>query len=149
MVELIATAVITASSLLLFGYWFRYTCILILSAKTTRDYAASVAQANQLGFLAVQAQLREQAPELDRMKAALDRDYEVLSYLLKHASSTEGESNVEKLMLGINYRVMGAWYGFSRKFSPAIAARAIEEMSQVVAHFANAMGERSAVPSAA
>jgi len=149
MVELIATAVIMASSLLLFGYWFRYTCLLILSAKTTRDYAASVAQANQLGFVEVQSQLREVAPQLDRLAAALDRDYEVLSYLLKHASNAEGESSLEKLMLGINYRVNRAWYGVARRISPAIAARAIEEMSHVVAHFANAMGERATAGAAA
>jgi len=149
MVELIATAVITASSVLLFGYWFRYTCLLILSAKTTRDYAATVAHANQLGFLTVQTQLRETSPELDRLMAALDRDYEVLSYLLKHASASEGESSLEKQMLAVNYRMMRAWYGVSRKFSPNAAARALQEMSDVVAHFANAMGERAAVGAAA
>ncbi len=58
MLELIVTLVITVSSVLLFGYWFRYTCLLILSAKTTRDYAADIAAANQLSFLQVQAQLR-------------------------------------------------------------------------------------------
>ena len=52
-------------------------------------------------------------------------------------------------MLEINYRVMRAWYSVSRRFSPAAAARAIEEMSMVVAHFANSMGERSAATSAA
>jgi hypothetical protein len=147
MVELVATAVITASSVLLFGYWFRYTCLLILSAKTTRDYAASVAMANQLGFLEVQSQLAKNVP-LDVLQASLDRDYNVLTYLLKNANAI-GEDGIEMRMLQINYRVMHAWYSVSRKFSPAAAARAIEEMSQVVAHFANAMGERSAVGAAA
>ena len=58
MIELVTTVIITVSSVLLFGYWFRYTCLLILSAKTTRDFAGQVAAANQLGFLEVQAQLR-------------------------------------------------------------------------------------------
>lgn len=148
MVELVATAVITASSVLLFGYWFRYTCLLILSAKTTRDYAASVAAANQLGFLEVQAQLAQNVP-LDRLQVALDRDYNVLNYLLKNATSSSGEEGIEMHMLRINYRLMHAWYSVSHKFSPAAASRAIEEMSQVVAHFANAMGERAAAGAAA
>jgi hypothetical protein len=148
MVELVATAVITASSILLFGYWFRYTCVLILSAKTTRDYAASVAVANQLGFLEVQAQLAQNVP-LDQLQAALDRDYNVLNYLLKNATSSSGEEGIEMSMLRINYRLMSAWYSVSRNFSPAAASRAIEEMSQVVAHFANAMGERAAAGAAA
>jgi hypothetical protein len=37
MLELVATGIITASSVFLFAYWFRYTCLLILSAKTTLD----------------------------------------------------------------------------------------------------------------
>jgi hypothetical protein len=149
MIELVATAVITASSILLFGYWFRYTCLLILSAKTTRDYAGAVASANQLGFLEVQSQLSQGVPQLDQLKNALDRDYGVLVYLLKNAPGATGEDGLEKRMLEINYRLMSTWYSVSRRFSPAAAARAIEEMSMVVAHFANAMGERSSAAAAA
>jgi hypothetical protein len=150
MLELLATGIITASSIFLFAYWFRYTCLLILSAKTTRDYAAEVATANQLGFLEVQSQLCQNVPQLDRLRDSLDRDYSVLVYLLKHASNTaSGQDSLEKRMLEINYRVMSGWYSVSRRFSPAAAARAIEEMSMVVAHFANSMGERSAVGAAA
>ena len=52
-------------------------------------------------------------------------------------------------MLAINYRVMRAWYGVSRGISTSTACRALEEMSQMVAHFANAMGERAAAGAAA
>jgi hypothetical protein len=151
MIELIATAVITAGSVLLFGYWFRYTCLLILSARTTRDYAASVAMANQLGFLEVQTLLRENGvADLERLKDSLDRDYQVLTYLLKNAANpSKGEDAIEKRMLEINYRLMGAWFSTVRRFSPAAAMHALDEMSQVVAHFANSMGERATAGAAA
>jgi hypothetical protein len=149
MIELIVTVVFTASSVLLLAYWFRYTCLLIMSAKTTRDYAASVAAANQLGFLEVQSQLCDAVPDLDRLKNALDRDYKVLTYLLKNASNGSEEGAIEKRMLEIDYRIMGAWYSVSRRFSQSAASRAVEEMALVVAHFANAMGERSSVGAAA
>jgi hypothetical protein len=151
MIELVATIVIMSSSVLLFGYWFRYTCLLILSARTTRDYAASVAMANQLAFPEVQAQLREAASaELDRLKDALDRDYKVLTFLLKNAANaSDGQDALEKRMLEINYRMMQSWYSLSRRFSPAAAARALDEMASVVAHFANSMGERAAAGAAA
>ena len=58
MFQSITTIALTAGSVLLLGYWFRYTCLLILSAKTTRDFAGEVAEANQLSFLEVQARLR-------------------------------------------------------------------------------------------
>ena len=46
MFETATTILIIVGSMLLFGYWFRYTCLLILSAKTTRDYAGEVAAAS-------------------------------------------------------------------------------------------------------
>ena len=147
MTEIIATVVITVSSALLFGYWFRYTCLLMLSAKTARDYAASFAMANQLGLLEVQAKLRERATaDLDALRASLDRDYSMVSALLKAASN---EAGLENHMLAIHFRLMRAWYGVSRRFSASAAFRALDEMSQVVSHFANAMGEQAASAAAA
>jgi len=46
-------------------------------------------------------------------------------------------------MLSLNYRVMRAWYRVSGVFSPAAARKALEEMSMVIAHFANAMGQQA------
>src|ERR1700680_990857 len=121
MIELIVTVVITASSMLLFGYWFRYTCLLILSARTARDYARDVAMANQLSFLEVQSQLRESGADLDGLRNALDRDYAVISNLLQNANV----SSLEGRMLAVNYRVMRAWYGVSRGFSTTAASQAL------------------------
>src|ERR1700732_2834472 len=100
MIEFITTVIITASSVLLFGYWFRYTCLLILSAKTTRDFADQEATANQLGFLEAQATLCASASNFDQLRDSLDRDYAVLSRLLKHAGdSSSEESSLENRML--------------------------------------------------
>jgi hypothetical protein len=153
MIELAATFTVTGTSVLLFAYWFRYVCVLILSARTARNYAAEAASANQLNFLAIQSVLRDAVPEdlerlpldLDRLKYSLDRDYRVLTYLLTHsAKPSTGDDAVEKRVLEIDYRLMSAWYLMARHFSPAAACRALEEMSKVVAHFANTMGERAA-----
>jgi hypothetical protein len=150
-IELVATTVVIASSVLLFAYWFRYTCMLILSAKTTRDYAGDVAAANQLAFLEVQNQLRTgHRSDLGRLRSSLDRDYAVITYLLEHAASPSKQvSAIENQMLAINYRLMGAWFSISRRFSTSAACRALNEMAGVVAHFANAMGERAACGAAA
>jgi len=150
MLEFAVTVVLTVGSALLFGYWFRYTCLLILSAKTARDYACDVATANQLSFLQVQAQLRQGAVELDALRAALAHDYDVVTYLLKNAAqSSNEESSLEARMLEMNYRLMSTWYQVSRRFSASAARKALEEMSLVVGHFANVMGERAACGAAA
>jgi len=149
MIELIATVIITVSSVVLFAYWFRYTCLLILSAKTARDYTTDIAYSKQLGFAEVQAQLKQAAsPDLDRLRAALDRDFKVVTDLLKYAKSGDSQSALETHMLAINYRLMGTWYQVSRHFSESTAARALGEMSMVVAHFANQMGEQAACSAA-
>ena len=150
MLESVLTILIAGSSVLLFGYWFRYTSLLILSAKTARDYAVDVARANQLGFLEVQAQLRASAlPDLERLHLSLDRDYALITYLIQHASGTQGESGLEDRMLQVNYKLMSAWYQVSHRFSAEMGRKALDEMSDVIGHFANAMGERAACPSAA
>ena len=144
MIEFLTTVIVTGSSVLLFGYWFRYTCLLILSAKTTRDFACQVAAANQLGFLDVQTQLRASSANLDSLRDTLDRDYEVLSGMLKQVrGSSVEDSSLETRMLALNYRVMRSWYRVSSAFSPAAACKALEEMSMVIAHFANAMGQQA------
>jgi hypothetical protein len=151
MIASIVTVAMTLSSAALFVYWFRYTCLLILRAKTARDYAADVAFANNLAFHAVQAELPVAgSSELDRLRTALDNDYKVVRQLLKYMpQSGEGQSALEIKMLEINYQAMGAWYQVCRHFSGSTAAQALNEMSMVVAHFANQMGEQGAASAAA
>lgn len=149
--ELAVTVIIVAGSALLLGWWFRYTCLLILSARTAYDYAGGVATANQLSFPEVQSRLRDRSfADLDPLHAALERDYSLITYLLKNAAhSGAEESSIEARMLEMHYRLMGTWYQVSRRFSSEAACSALEQMSAVVAHFANVMGERAACPSAA
>ena len=150
MTELVATVIIMVSSIFLFGYWFRYTCLLILSARTSKDYAAGVAMANQLSFPEVQAVLRQSESNLDQLMQQLDRDYKVLTYLLKNAANpSRGGDAVENRMLEIDYRLMRAWFSLTSRFSPTAAMSALDEMAQVVAHFANSMGERATAGAAA
>jgi hypothetical protein len=149
MLELVVTLVITVSSVLMFGYWFRYTCLLILSAETTRDYAADIATANQLSFLQVQAELRDQQPaDLNRLQASLDRDLAVVTYLIQHTSG-QGEWGMEARMLKLNYRLMSTWCSVSHRFSPEAGRRALDEMSMIVSHFANSLGEQASAGAAA
>ena len=149
MFELIATLTITASSALLFAYWFRYTCVLILKAKPTRDFAGEVAAANQLSFVEVQSRLRTASADLAPLHQALDRDYALVTYLVRHAGGHQGDISLEDRMLQLNYRAMRAFYRVSRPFSAAAARKALEEMSLVVEHFANVMGERALAGAAA
>ena len=139
MVETISTATITASSILLFCYWFRYVCHLILSAATSHDYGADIANAHQLGFPEVQRRLNQGTTELDGLKDILDRDYAVLTRLRHHAEKSQ--AGMEQCILAIHYRMSALVYKLCRKISSSAGHSVLEEMSMVVAYFANDIGQ--------
>ena len=145
--------VIITLSMLLFLYWFRYTCLLILSTRTAKDYTAQVAAANQLEFPVILSQLKIAVPdgraieEMGTLQQSLERDYRLLTGLLRHAAQFQmGGLTVEQRMLMIDYQIMKLVFGASHRFvQPQQARKALTEMADIVAHFANAMGERAAV----
>ena len=148
---MISSLLIIGVSLVLFVYWFRYTCLLILSAKTTKDYAGEVAAANQLSFPEVQEQVKDASSDrLDHLRQSLNRDYAVITYLLRHANEFEAVgTSIEQRMLRVDYHLMKVWYHLTRRISVERARQALEEMSTVVAYFANSMGEHRAHAAAA
>jgi len=92
--------------------------------------------------------LRENPADLDRLKASLDRDLAVVTNLIQNASG-QGEWGLEDRMLQLNYRLMSSWCSISQRFSVEAGRRALDEMSMIVSHFANTVGERAAVAAAA
>jgi hypothetical protein len=134
-------------SLALFAYWFRYTVILILRTRTSPEYAQKVAVANRLSFVDVKQQLhsRTSTAELAGLFEALERDYQVLKYLLGHAATVEaGAYTAEQRLLMVNFRMMSLWFKVIRKFRPENAKHALLEMSGTLEYFANVMGRRFA-----
>ena len=146
---MISTILIISISGALLVYWFRYACLLILSAKTTTDYAAGIAMANELDCLEVSHRLRANQPiaNLDELSQRLHRDYQVVTYLLANAArfdetGVSGTSvGMENSMLRMNYKLVRMAYKVMAPFAPRQARRAVDEMAQIVCHFANVMGE--------
>ena len=143
MLETSISVIVVVGSGLLFVYWFRCACLLILVAKSPRDYAKGIEIANQLGFSEVQLALRNSAIDLPSLRKALDLDFSILSRLLKFAASPRHQA-IERLMLRINYWTMRAWYFVTWRISPRAARCALQEMALIVAHFASTLGERLA-----
>jgi hypothetical protein len=142
---MISSIFILIFSVVLFVYWFRYTCILILRSKTPQDYSEQVVAANQLSYPAVDERLRGamSSAELGTLVTSLQRDYRLLSYLLRHAAGVEvGGLTLEQRMLMVDFRIMQLWYAVTRRFAAGQAREALQEMAQVLHNFANAMGER-------
>jgi hypothetical protein len=148
---LLVSIFIIAVSLTLFLYWFRYTCLLILSAKTSRDYTAQIATANHLTFLETYDSLMDdtRVASFEKLHRSLDRDYRLLTYLLRHGSSdTLPGRSLENRILMIDFRLLSIWFVLTRRISSERARNALLEMSSIVGHLANTMGERISVGAA-
>lgn len=143
-------SLIVVFSLVLFAYWFRYSCLLILQ---TRSKGAEVEQgagaieglaSSGLSFAQVQASLRDDrggSKALDELNRNLLNDYRILSFLLRH-SSDMGVDPIEQRMLLLDYKLMQLWYRLTRRFSPVQARRALEEMSNIMGFFAQSLESR-------
>jgi hypothetical protein len=142
MIDLITTIALTVGSVVLFLYWFRYSCLLILNAEKANEYACALASTHGLHFVEVQSRLAASQPaELDKLRGALDRDYAVIQRLL---SGVEQESRLQNWMLGLYYQAAQSTFKLSRSLSPRAARQALEQMETVVAYFANVAGEAAA-----
>jgi hypothetical protein len=133
-----------AASILLLGYWFRYTALLILSTKTSQDFSYDIAHAHELQFHEVRASLAEvPMSRFATLQSGLDHDYRLVSALLRNVETSESGACLEDVILRIDFIGLKLAYRLSLPFSENAARRALTEMADVVAHFANAVGERS------
>ena len=134
---------ISATSFVLFFYWFQYVCLLILSARTSRDYSSQIAAANRLDFPDVQTKLRSAGADLDTLHRRLERDYSIITDLLQRTPGLIADDRREMAMLKIHYRTMSAWFYLTRGSLREASAQALEEMTLVIVHLANTIGERT------
>src|SRR4051794_29743396 len=108
---MVASILIIVFSFVLFAYWFRYSCILILSS---REQGAKIGENFRIAEVRKRLQLEA---EMDPLHAALERDYQLLAYLKDHAASLDLE-RFEYRLLVVDYKVMRCWYRFTRSLAP-------------------------------
>jgi hypothetical protein len=133
---MIASVLIITFSLVLFVYWFRYSCVLLLRRGAERRV-----EAGQFNFGAVQQGLKA-GMDLDPLHQSLDRDYRVLTYLLEHAAGLELEK-LEYRLLVLDYKVMQGWYRLTKSTAPQQARRALGEMADVLSALVGRIGAQS------
>jgi hypothetical protein len=126
---MIASIFIIATSVVLFVYWLRYSCVLLLRNAQERA-AVSTLQDDRFNVSSIIERLKSET-ELDPLERALDRDYHVLSYLISHAADLELMS-IENRLLMFNYRIMRTWSRMTRSLAPKQSRRALGEMASVL-----------------
>lgn len=148
---MIGSLIVLVISFVLFVYWFRYTCLLILSAKPAKDYSLQVAETNGMAFPDVRRQLGDEpaVAQMRTLQESLERDYRILNYLLRHAKDLEVNGvSIEQHMLAVDYQIMKLFYGASRRLGIPGSRRALREMADIVSYLAQVIGERTVVVAA-
>lgn len=136
---MLSISIIIFFSVVLFLYWFRYSCLLILQDRAS--YATPPASGTGLNFAAVQQRLRDGewgVEILDQLRHDLSTDYRMLCFLLRCTPDT-GVDPIERRMLMLDYWIMQTWYSAARRFAPPQARSALQEMSNIVSYFAHSV----------
>jgi hypothetical protein len=123
---MLASVLIIGFSLVLFVYWFRYSCLLLLR----NGVDPALAESDRFNFTSVRQGLKN-GLALDPLHASLQRDYQLLTYLLQHATSVELEQ-LECKLLVLDYQLMRGWYRLTRSAAPEQARRALAEMADIL-----------------
>src|SRR5256885_926926 len=113
---MLASILIIAFSLALLVYWFRYSCILLMRNYSELAGSSRAVVDTRFRVADVQERLRS-AEALDPLHTSLQRDYQVLIYLLEHAAGLELEAFEDRLLV-IDYKVMQWWYRLTKTAAP-------------------------------
>ena len=141
---MIASILIIVASSIMFLYFFRYTCLLLIQ-RGSAEYALAVASTIRLSFPQVRQALQTQShtSSLDQMHRSLDNDYQLLMDVLGQAAG--GSESIERRILAIDYKVMETWYKATRTSKNLAQAKmALTEMSSILSYFAAEIGESAA-----
>src|SRR5204863_6220870 len=137
---MIASILILALSAVLFGYWFRYSCVLLLrNAQSRLDPARRPDERYSIGFVLDHVQT---AIQLEPLESALSRDYQMLTYLIQNAADLEMAS-IENRLLILDYKLMRLWYRATRTIAPAQSRKALAEMASVLGAVAGQIDDGS------
>ena len=136
---MLASILIIVCSLVLLIYWFRYSCLLLI--RSHQVALEPPPAASRFGLYEVQSGLKL-GQALDPLHEALRRDYQLLMYLVQHASGLELESFEDRLLV-LDYRIMRRWYSLVRALFPAQARGTLSEMASILAILVDRMGSQA------
>lgn len=130
---------IMSCSVVLFAYWFRYSCLLILQTRSRETNAAlrpffPASQDRMPGEI-------EDSRTLEQTHKDLKSDYRMLRFMLAQASDLTIDP-IERRMLMLDYNLMRLWFYAMRYISEGQARGALEEMSTIQSFFSQSLSSQ-------
>ena len=130
---MIASVFIIGISGALFVYWLRYSCVILLrNAQERAEMVPTRDERFQVSW--VLERLKTEA-DLALLERALDRDCQMVTYLIEHAAGLELAS-IENKLLVLDYKL-------TRTLSPQRSRKALSEMAAVLSVLVAQVGEHS------
>ncbi len=137
---MITSVFIIAISAILFAYWLRYSCVLLLRSSQERSRATSQFD-ERFGITSVLERIRTES-DLAPLEYALERDYQVVTYIIEHATDLELAS-IENKLLVLDYKMMRIWSRLTRTLAPQQSRKALSEMASVLQVLIGQMGDQN------
>ena len=137
---MITSVFIIAISVILFVYWLRYSCVMLLRSAQERGEMSKCAD-ERFNVASVQERLKT-GGDLDPLEQALERDYHVVTYLIEHAADLELAS-IENKLLVLDYQLMRFWSRVTRTVAPQQSRKALSEMASVLSVLVGQMGDQT------
>src|SRR6266699_2900120 len=138
---MLTSILIICFSLVLVVYWFRYCCTLLLRNSEEQLAALPPVADTRFGVSSVIARLRTEET-LGSLQKALDRDYQVFTYLAQHAAGLELASVEDRLLL-LDYKLMQLWYRVTLVAAPRQAREALGQMASILNVLVHKMGHQA------
>ena len=134
---------ITLLTIAMLACCFRFSCLLLLGTRTSKDYSNHVVEASRLALVDVQSKLdsAKQPQDLFACREALERDYLVVKTLIHQAPPRQVSiSSEESTLLRVDYEFLSLWNDLSCHCFGQPSRSALREISSIVRFFANAAG---------
>lgn len=133
---MLISILIIALSLVMFVFFLRYTCLLLLSAKMPQATASTAIDVLSLVQSSTRITEESRAMVIRSLHLSLERDYSRVIRAWRDGAGSVAD--VEVRILAADFRMMSIWYRVIRRVSPSQAGKAILEMTSIVKHLATA-----------
>jgi hypothetical protein len=129
-------------------FWLRSASQSVLRERFEQDFSSEVAEANQLEFLTIRKALANAPEEIGDHRsvlAALEQDYQALSYLLRNAATVHvGRYSRSERLLILDFKLLTFWVRLSHTLGFKSWRSGLVEMTTILQYFGNVVGQRLA-----
>ena len=126
--------------------WLRSASQSVLRQRFEQDFSSEVAEANQLEFLTIRKALAGAPGNIGdhrNVLAALEQDYQALSYLLRNAATVHvGQYTRTERLLIMDFQFLRLWVRMKRLMGLPSWRSGLLEMATVLEYFGNVVGHR-------